>query len=98
MREVSIHTLQPKEESDKEDALKKICEGLEALAKINLDTSQAVLEAVKVEPPNVDVEAIVKPLIETLSKKHSATGYTFKMNRNSANLLTSVEAIPNESR
>lgn len=97
MREISIHNLE-KPEPKKDEALKKIAEGLEVLAKMNIDMSEAILEAVKSQPrqESVDVEAIVKPLVETLSKKHSASSYTFNIKRNSANLMTSVEAVPNE--
>ena len=91
MREISIRSFKP-EESEKDEALEKIGEGLAMLAKLNANIAKELMGAIKAIPSPDRID--LKPLIDAMPKQKEPQAYEFKMERNSANLLTKATAIP----
>lgn len=96
MREVSVHDI-PKlksqyDQAKANNAFEKITEGLELLARMNIDATAALTEVManlpKPEPTDL------KPLIDAISKPKDPQQYEFIMHRNAANILMKVTAKP----
>lgn len=95
MREVSIEQLQRKVDDDgKREALQKIQEGLELLAKINAEGARDVMAAIREIPvPElvVDLSGIEK-MIEAM--KPEPVAYSFEIKRDSTRTMTGMVARP----
>ena len=98
MREVSVNSIPKlKQEHDQAQvnrALEKVTEGLNVLAQMNIDITQALQDAIAniPKPEPVDLRPLVEAVIQ--QKEVEPQAYTFVIERNSANMMTKVRAIP----
>lgn len=84
MREISIHDIKPKEDLKIQEALDKLSEGLAMLAKMNMDTSQILMKALKEMP---------EPKIQVVVPEPEKVNYVFNIERDAAGRMTKVKAF-----
>lgn len=94
MREISIYDIQKDADDGKREALQKIQEGIELLAKINAESARDVMKAIKDIPTPelvVDLSGIEK-MIEAI--KPEPIAYSFEIKRDSTRMMTGMVARP----